>query len=89
MNYLLILTGCIVALTAAAEEPYRPPVKLSAQEAQATVQILAQQRTQIKNRRQTRLAVAKQNQQKMAAAGANLSRPYYGDFAGQNNGHAH
>ena len=85
MCYLLV-----TSFTSFAEQPtmqtdqqsideYQPPIELSSTEHRKTHNDLAKNHANLKKYWQNRIAIAKENDKKLAESGAGLARPYYGD----------
>jgi phage-related minor tail protein len=80
MKALLIIMGCVMSFVAAAEARYIPPTELTATEIKQAKVAMEKNKTTMKNYWQSRLAMAKENDKKLAQQGAPLQKPYYGDY---------
>lgn len=90
MKHISIIMGCLLSLSALADEPaYREPTKLNPTEIQKAETELINNHIKRSEHVRVRLAHAKQHAQKIAKSGVPLQRPYFGDMAGDNSAHQH
>lgn len=80
MKTILLICSCVLSFSALSEEAYVPPIELGQTEASNAQQNLHQDKSNIRNHWQARLAIAKQHAQNSHAKGAPAPRLYPGDF---------
>ncbi|MCX7086423.1 MAG: hypothetical protein NTV00_00045 [Methylococcales bacterium] len=81
MKTLLILACCLASFATFADDSYTPPTELTPADIDKVVTSYITNTNTRENRIKARLALAKQNNQKLAKSGTPVARPYYGDSA--------